>query len=163
MDFITLKIHRPRPGLNPRTLGLVASTLTTTPPRATPRCNMRPGYKADTSYLSSPRCNMRPGYKADTSYLSSPRCNMRPGYKADTSYLSSPRCNMKPGYEADTVVCPHRGLVWASSVCRWQCLRLHRCFVTIHDNFSHFNGRYLNSAVETTSLNWPIISHAWVI
>jgi hypothetical protein len=31
-DFITLKIHRPRPGLNPRTL---ASTLTTVPPRAT--------------------------------------------------------------------------------------------------------------------------------
>jgi hypothetical protein len=29
------KIHRPRPGLNPRTLGPVASTLTTTPPRAT--------------------------------------------------------------------------------------------------------------------------------
>jgi hypothetical protein len=27
-DFITLKIHRPRPGLNPRTLGPVASTLT---------------------------------------------------------------------------------------------------------------------------------------
>jgi hypothetical protein len=35
MDFITLKIHRPRPGLNPRTLGPVASTLTTRPPRAT--------------------------------------------------------------------------------------------------------------------------------
>jgi hypothetical protein len=34
-DFITLKIHRPLPGLNPRTLGPVASTLTTTPPRAT--------------------------------------------------------------------------------------------------------------------------------
>jgi hypothetical protein len=34
-DFITLKIHRPRPGLNPRTLGSVASTLTTRPPRAT--------------------------------------------------------------------------------------------------------------------------------
>jgi hypothetical protein len=32
-DFITLEIHRPRPGLKPRTLGLVASTLT--PPRAT--------------------------------------------------------------------------------------------------------------------------------
>jgi hypothetical protein len=31
-DFNTLKIHRPRPGL---TLGPVASTLTTTPPRAT--------------------------------------------------------------------------------------------------------------------------------
>jgi hypothetical protein len=30
-DFITLKIHRPRPGLNPRTLGPVASTLTTRP------------------------------------------------------------------------------------------------------------------------------------
>jgi hypothetical protein len=35
MDFITLKIHRPRPGLNPRTLGPVARTLTTTLPRAT--------------------------------------------------------------------------------------------------------------------------------
>jgi hypothetical protein len=34
-DFITLKIHRPRPCLNPRTLGPVASTLTTRPPRAT--------------------------------------------------------------------------------------------------------------------------------
>jgi hypothetical protein len=34
-DFITLKIHHLRPGLNPRTLGPVASTLTTTPPRAT--------------------------------------------------------------------------------------------------------------------------------
>jgi hypothetical protein len=34
-DFITLKIHRPRPGLNPRTLCPVASTLTTRPPRAT--------------------------------------------------------------------------------------------------------------------------------
>jgi hypothetical protein len=34
-DFITLKIHRPRPGLNPRTLGPVASTLTTRPQRAT--------------------------------------------------------------------------------------------------------------------------------
>jgi hypothetical protein len=34
-DFITLKIHRPRPGLNPRTLGPVASTLNTRPPRAT--------------------------------------------------------------------------------------------------------------------------------
>jgi hypothetical protein len=33
--FITLKIHRPRLGLNPRTLGPVASTLTTRPPRAT--------------------------------------------------------------------------------------------------------------------------------
>jgi hypothetical protein len=33
-DFIALKIHRPRPSLNPRTLGPVASTLTTTPPRA---------------------------------------------------------------------------------------------------------------------------------
>jgi hypothetical protein len=31
--FITLK--NPRPGLNPRTLGPVASTLTTSPPRAT--------------------------------------------------------------------------------------------------------------------------------
>jgi hypothetical protein len=31
--FITLKIHRPWPGLNPRTLGPVASTLTTRPPR----------------------------------------------------------------------------------------------------------------------------------
>jgi hypothetical protein len=30
-----LKIHRPRSGSNPRTLGPVASTLTTTPPRAT--------------------------------------------------------------------------------------------------------------------------------
>jgi hypothetical protein len=28
-----IKIHRPRPGLNPRTLGPVASTLTTRPPR----------------------------------------------------------------------------------------------------------------------------------
>jgi hypothetical protein len=35
MDFITLKIHRPRPSLNPRTLGPEASMLTTTPPRAT--------------------------------------------------------------------------------------------------------------------------------
>jgi hypothetical protein len=34
-DFITLKIHRPRLGLNPRTLGPVASTLTTRPLRAT--------------------------------------------------------------------------------------------------------------------------------
>jgi hypothetical protein len=34
-DFITLKIHRPRPGLNPRTLSPVASTLTTRPPMAT--------------------------------------------------------------------------------------------------------------------------------
>jgi hypothetical protein len=34
-DFITLKIHHPRPDLNPRTLGPVASTLTTRPPRAT--------------------------------------------------------------------------------------------------------------------------------
>jgi hypothetical protein len=33
--LITLKIHRPRLGLNPRTLGPVASTLTTTPPRVT--------------------------------------------------------------------------------------------------------------------------------
>jgi hypothetical protein len=33
--FYHLKIHRPRPGLNPRTLGPVASTLTTRPPRAT--------------------------------------------------------------------------------------------------------------------------------
>jgi hypothetical protein len=32
-DFITLKIQRPRPGLNPRTLGPMASTLTTRPPR----------------------------------------------------------------------------------------------------------------------------------
>jgi hypothetical protein len=32
--FITLK-NRPRPGLNPRTLGPVASTLTTSPPRTT--------------------------------------------------------------------------------------------------------------------------------
>jgi hypothetical protein len=38
-DFITLKIHRPRPVLNPRTLGPVASTLTTRPPRATGTCN----------------------------------------------------------------------------------------------------------------------------
>jgi hypothetical protein len=34
-DFITLKIHRPRPGLNPRPWVQWASTLTTTPPRAT--------------------------------------------------------------------------------------------------------------------------------
>jgi hypothetical protein len=34
--FITLN-HRPRPGLNPRTLGPVASTLTTSPPRAAQR------------------------------------------------------------------------------------------------------------------------------
>jgi hypothetical protein len=34
-DFITIKIHRPRPGLNPRTFGPVASTLTTRPPKAT--------------------------------------------------------------------------------------------------------------------------------
>jgi hypothetical protein len=33
-DFITLKIHRPRPGLKTRTLGPVVSTLTTTPPKA---------------------------------------------------------------------------------------------------------------------------------
>jgi hypothetical protein len=31
--FIALKIHRPRPGLNPRTLDLMASTITTRPPR----------------------------------------------------------------------------------------------------------------------------------
>jgi hypothetical protein len=30
-----LKIHQPRPGSNPRTLGPVASTLTTSTPRAT--------------------------------------------------------------------------------------------------------------------------------
>jgi hypothetical protein len=30
-----LKIHRPRSGSNPRTLGPVASTLTTSPPRST--------------------------------------------------------------------------------------------------------------------------------
>jgi hypothetical protein len=30
-----LKIHQPRPELNPQTLGPVASTLTTSPPRAT--------------------------------------------------------------------------------------------------------------------------------
>jgi hypothetical protein len=36
-DFITLKIHRPRPDLNPRTLGRMPSTLTTKPPRATIR------------------------------------------------------------------------------------------------------------------------------
>jgi hypothetical protein len=35
MDSITLKIHRPWLGLNPRTLGPVASMLTTRPPRAT--------------------------------------------------------------------------------------------------------------------------------
>jgi hypothetical protein len=40
-DFITIKIHRPRPGLNPRTLGPVASTLTTTPPRAIVRIDTR--------------------------------------------------------------------------------------------------------------------------
>jgi hypothetical protein len=34
-DFITLKIHRPRPGLNPRTVGPVASMLTTRSPGAT--------------------------------------------------------------------------------------------------------------------------------
>jgi hypothetical protein len=33
--LLPLKIHRPRPGLNPRTLGPVASTLTTSPPRTT--------------------------------------------------------------------------------------------------------------------------------
>jgi hypothetical protein len=44
-DFITLKIHRPWPGLNPRTLGPVASTLTTRPPRAT--------YNNNTHYLLS--------------------------------------------------------------------------------------------------------------
>jgi hypothetical protein len=36
-----LKIHRPRPGLNPQTLGPVASTLTTSPPTATQFCNLR--------------------------------------------------------------------------------------------------------------------------
>jgi hypothetical protein len=30
-----LKFHNPRPGLNPRTLGSMASTITTIPPRAT--------------------------------------------------------------------------------------------------------------------------------
>jgi hypothetical protein len=33
--FIALKINRPRPGLKPRTLGPMASTITTRPPRAT--------------------------------------------------------------------------------------------------------------------------------
>jgi hypothetical protein len=34
--FLSLSnIHRPRPVLNPRTLGLMSSTLTTTPPRTT--------------------------------------------------------------------------------------------------------------------------------
>jgi hypothetical protein len=33
--FPSLKIHGPRSGSNPRTLGPVASTLTTSPPRAT--------------------------------------------------------------------------------------------------------------------------------
>jgi hypothetical protein len=31
-----LKIHRPRPGINPRTLGPMASTITTRPPTVTP-------------------------------------------------------------------------------------------------------------------------------
>jgi hypothetical protein len=35
MEFATLKIHTLLPGLNPRTLGLMAGTLTTTPPRTT--------------------------------------------------------------------------------------------------------------------------------
>jgi hypothetical protein len=35
-----LKIHRPQPGLNPRILGPVASTLTTRPPRTTLRMIM---------------------------------------------------------------------------------------------------------------------------
>jgi hypothetical protein len=30
-----LKVHSPRPGLNPRTLGPVANTITTRPPRTT--------------------------------------------------------------------------------------------------------------------------------
>jgi hypothetical protein len=34
-DVVPLKIHRPRPGLNPRILGPVASTITTRLPRAT--------------------------------------------------------------------------------------------------------------------------------
>jgi hypothetical protein len=33
--FAALKIHRLRPGLNPRTLGLIASMITTRPPRPT--------------------------------------------------------------------------------------------------------------------------------
>jgi hypothetical protein len=33
--FILLKVHRPRPGLNPRTLGPMASTLNITPPMTT--------------------------------------------------------------------------------------------------------------------------------
>jgi hypothetical protein len=33
--FIAFKVHNPRPGLIPRTLGPMASTITTRPPRAT--------------------------------------------------------------------------------------------------------------------------------
>jgi hypothetical protein len=36
--FIALKSPSPRSGLNPRSLGPVASTLTTTPPRRRPKC-----------------------------------------------------------------------------------------------------------------------------
>jgi hypothetical protein len=36
----SLRIHRPRPGFNPRTLGPVASTLTTRPPMADFEMNM---------------------------------------------------------------------------------------------------------------------------
>jgi hypothetical protein len=37
--FIALKHHRPRPGLNPRTLGPAASTLSIIPPRTMTSCN----------------------------------------------------------------------------------------------------------------------------
>jgi hypothetical protein len=38
--FIAIKIHSPRPGLNPRTLGPMVNTLTITPPRWLKFCEM---------------------------------------------------------------------------------------------------------------------------
>jgi hypothetical protein len=45
---IALKIHRPRPGLNPRTLGPMVSTITTRPPRTVVTLDVLLNFEIDT-------------------------------------------------------------------------------------------------------------------
>jgi hypothetical protein len=59
---VPLKIHRRRPGLNPRTLGLMASTLTVTPPRTTGLPSY--GNKIDWGWLRT-GLNLKPSHYTD--------------------------------------------------------------------------------------------------
>jgi hypothetical protein len=69
-DFIALKIHRPRPGMNPRTLDPVASTLTTRPPRVTDYKLALPKYNTKHKMCRTRnQCNRKVGFMSCTQNL----------------------------------------------------------------------------------------------